>query len=79
MKMITVEVLQDFKGSNYGYDSVDYKKGDEVDITESLFNSVKEVQNYEPKTKKPLPVEHWVKKVKSREAKKEEKEKVSGR
>lgn len=78
MEMIKVKVLQDFKGSNYGYDAVDYKKGTTVEITESLFDSVKEVKNFNKKGE-PLPVEHWVKEVSRKKAGEEEAARVSGR
>ncbi len=78
MDMVKVKVLKDFKGSNYGYDVVEYKKGDNVEMTESLFDSVKEVKNVNKKGE-PLPVEHWVKEVSRKKANEEETEKVSGR
>ena len=57
MDMVKVKVLQDFKGSCYGYDVIEYKKGETYEITESLFNSVKEVKNFNKKGES-LPVEH---------------------
>ena len=61
--VIKVKVLKDFVGSCHGYDTKEYKKGDEVEITQSLYDSVGTVQNY-GKDKKPLPVEHWVELIK---------------
>ena len=73
MKM--VEVLQDFSGANNGYDVAAYKKGDTVEISDSLFESVKEVRYYDKK-KNALPVQYWVKEIKAdkKENKKEKKE-----
>ena len=61
--LVKVKVLKDFKGSNHGWDSIEYKEGDIVDITTSLYDSCKEVRKVDKKGAS-LPVEHWVEKAK---------------
>lgn len=76
MKM--VEVLRDFSGANNGYDVVAYKKGDTVEISDSLYESVKEVRYFDRK-KNPLPVQYWVKEIKQDKKEKKKEGKKSDR